>query len=189
MRKFKAFTMAEAVLVMTILGIIATIMITTMKPAKFKDQGYEVLAKSIFGSLDTAITQILVDKAPYNKLSSIYEHGSSSTTFAMNGASNGGKFVLLLKEYMATARGDVPSVCTNKSYNSYMLLKNGACLAVNSSSTKYASTWIPGEKSATNATGTYGMIFLDTNGDTEPNVVGKDQYYIPLVETGIIDGD
>ena len=33
------FTMAEAVLVMTILGIIATIMITTMKPAKFKEKG------------------------------------------------------------------------------------------------------------------------------------------------------
>lgn len=46
MRKISAFTMAEAVLVMTILGIIATVMITTLKPAKFKEQGYEVLAKA-----------------------------------------------------------------------------------------------------------------------------------------------
>ena len=35
MKKSKAFTMAEAVLVMTILGIIATVMITTIKPARF----------------------------------------------------------------------------------------------------------------------------------------------------------
>ena len=33
--KKRAFTMAEAVLVMTILGVIATIMITTLKPADF----------------------------------------------------------------------------------------------------------------------------------------------------------
>ena len=58
--KKKAFTMAEAILVMTILGIIATIMITTLKPAEFKDKGLKILAKKVLSEIDTATTQILI---------------------------------------------------------------------------------------------------------------------------------
>ena len=186
MRRLKAFTMAEAVLVMTILGIIATVMITTMKPAKFKDQGYDVLAKSIYASIDTAVTQVLVDKAPYNQMSAIYVQANNTSTFSMGASGQGTNFVLLLKTYMATARGTVPTVCTNKTYNSYMLLKNGACLAVNAAHSTSIATRIPGEGANTNASGAYGMIFLDTNGDKEPNVVGKDQYFIPMDINGIV---
>ena len=193
MKKSKAFTMAEAVLVMTILGIIATVMITTIKPARFKEQGYKVLAKSVYASIDTAVTQILVDKAPFNKTNKIYEHTANGVVdptkyFSMADASKGGKFVDLLKEYMATARGDIPAVCTGVSYDATLLLKNGACMAVKSSAVE-AATWIPGENSQTaSASYAYGMIFLDTNGQDEPNVIGTDQFYIPLDENGIISG-
>ena len=56
-----AFTMAEAILVMTILGIIATIMITTLKPAQFKDKGLEIMARKVLSEIDTAMTQILIN--------------------------------------------------------------------------------------------------------------------------------
>ena len=188
MRKSKAFTMAEAVLVMTILGIIATVMITTIKPARFKEQGYKVLAKSVYASIDTAVTQILVDKAPFNKLDSIYKSGDNTATFSMGTASNGTEFVKLLKDYMATARGTIPASCTGVSYDASLLLKNGACMAVKSGSVS-AETQIPGESSSTaSASYAYGMIFLDTNGDDEPNVLGTDQFYIPLDINGIISG-
>ena len=188
MRKSKAFTMAEAVLVMTILGIIATVMITTIKPARFKEQGYKVLAKSVYASIDTAVTQILVDKAPFNKLDQVYKSGSNTDTFSMETASNGTEFVKLLKEYMATARGTIPATCTGVSYDDALLLKNGACMAVKSGSIASGDTWIPGEGGKTTATSAYGMIFLDTNGADEPNVLGTDQFYIPLDINGIISG-
>ncbi len=188
MRKSKAFTMAEAVLVMTILGIIATVMIITMKPARFKEQGYKVLAKSVYASIDTAVTQILVDKAPFNKLDKVYKSGSNAATFTMGTASNGTEFVKLLKDYMATARGTIPSSCTGVSYDASLLLKNGACMAVKSGSIESGDTWIPGEGGATAATSAYGIIFLDTNGDDEPNVLGTDQFKIPLDINGIISG-
>ncbi len=188
MRKSKAFTMAEAVLVMTILGIIATVMITTIKPARFKEQGYKVLAKSVYASIDTAVTQILVDKAPFNKLDQVYKSGSNTLTFTMGTASQGTEFVKLLKDYMATARGTIPSSCTSVSYDAALLLKNGACMAVKSGSIASGDTWIPGEGGKTTATSAYGMIFLDTNGSDEPNVLGTDQFYIPLDINGIISG-
>ena len=68
----KAFTMAEAILVMTILGIIATIMISTLKPAEFKEKGLAVLAKKVLSEIDTATTQILLNNSStkqYNSLS------------------------------------------------------------------------------------------------------------------------
>ena len=194
MRLKKAFTMAEAILVMTILGIIATIMISTLKPSQYKEQAFQVLSKSIYAEIDSAMTQVLTNHTRYNTLDNIYKvddnYAPTTTIFNMSEASNGANLIKILKKYMATARGTVPTICkTTVAYDSSMLLKNGACIAIKSGSVGAIDTWIPGEISATSATGTYGMIFLDINGDTDPNVLGKDQFYIPLVKTGIISGD
>lgn len=56
--KTRAFTMAEAILVMTILGIIATIMITTLKPAQYKTKGLEIAAKRVIQEFETALEQV-----------------------------------------------------------------------------------------------------------------------------------
>ena len=201
MRLKKAFTMAEAILVMTILGIIATIMISTLKPSQYKEQAFQVLSKSIYAEIDSAMTQILTNHTRYNTLEEIYQvdanYAPTTTIFKMSAGSKGGEFVKILKKYMATARGTVPAICRGTSleggggnaYDANMLLKNGACLAVKSGSVT-AKTWIPGELSETASKAyTHGMIFLDINGDTDPNVFGKDQFYIPLVKAGIVSGD
>ncbi|MBQ8634841.1 type II secretion system protein, partial [bacterium] len=59
-RYFNAFTMAEAILVMVILGIIATIMISTMRPVHFRDKGLQVQAKKVINQFEEATKQILV---------------------------------------------------------------------------------------------------------------------------------
>lgn len=195
MRFKKAFTMAEAILVMTILGIIATIMISTLKPAQYKEQAFQVLSKSIYAEIDSAMTQILTNHTQYNRLSEIYPLGSTTTfSMATSKAANSTYMINLFKKYMATARGTVPVICrettANKGvgYEANMLLKNGACIAIKSGPITQVNTWIPGEISVTKADSTHGMIFLDINGDTDPNVLGKDQFYIPLVADGIISG-
>lgn len=184
-----AFTMAEALLVMTILGIIATVMVTVIKPAQFKEKGYKVLAKSVYSSLDNAITQILNDRAPFNKLNKIYKLNSSTEVFNMSEEGKGSELVALLKEYMTTARGDIPAVCRDAGYDDALLLKNGACIAVISGEIESADTWIPGEENKADTSPTYGLIFVDTNGDEEPNVLGKDQFVIPLDINGIAGGE
>ena len=40
-----AFTLAETILTMMILGILAATMITTLKPQQYKDQAYNTLKK------------------------------------------------------------------------------------------------------------------------------------------------
>jgi len=197
MRLKKAFTMAEAILVMTILGVIATIMISTLKPAQYKEQAFQVLSKSIYAEIDSAMTQIMSNHTQYNALDGIYELG---TTAVFNMAQNdeGPKLITLFKKYMSTSRGDIPDVCmkaedTNPGVDygegSAMLLKNGACIAISSGNQNSLDSWIPGENRVTTGNYSHGVIFLDINGDSDPNVLGKDEFFIPLVSGGITSGD
>jgi type II secretory pathway pseudopilin PulG len=78
LKKLKAFTMAEAILVMTILGIIATIMISTLKPAEFKEQAMRTMAKKVLSEIDVATTQILMNNTADGTFDTLYEAGSSN---------------------------------------------------------------------------------------------------------------
>ena len=80
-KKFRAFTMAEAILVMTILGIIAAVMLSTLKPTKWKDKSYHVLAKKVLYEIDTATSTILTTNSKYNTFDSMVNDSGGSVTF------------------------------------------------------------------------------------------------------------
>ena len=109
MRFKKAFTMAEAIIVMTILGIIATIMITNLKPAEFRDKGLQVQAKKILQQLDTATQQIMVNNTQNGKLNQIFPSGVTTSTFTYSATANAAQLTALYKKYLTTTR----KACTN----------------------------------------------------------------------------
>ena len=190
--KKHAFTMAEAVLVMTILGIIATIMITALKPAEFKEKGLKVLAKKVMSELDNATTQILLNNSADGTLDKLYKpdtaENETPTTFSAadeNQAENMGK---LYKKYLTTIRKD----CSNatecgacSTYDAKFFLKDGACVGIKSSAQENAPTIFPGETETNAVSATHGVIFFDINGKDEPNAPGKDQFLMPLNSEGI----
>ena len=45
--KKRAFTMAEAILTMTILGVIAAIMIANLKPVQYRNEGFKTTIKKV----------------------------------------------------------------------------------------------------------------------------------------------
>ena len=55
-----AFTMAEAIIVMTILGIIATIMITNLKPSEFRDKALLTQAKKLLRVIGITLSIYLI---------------------------------------------------------------------------------------------------------------------------------
>ena len=186
MRIKKAFTMAEAILVMTILGIIATIMITTLKPAEYKDKGLAILAKKVLSEIDTATTQILINNSSGGTMSTLYVPGSS-TTFSFATSSQNANAGKLYKKYLtATRKACNNSSCPCNAYNNKFFLKDGACMGINTGApASNVSTWFPGETSATSMKPSHGLIFFDTNGSDEPNVMGKDQFLLPVSTEGI----
>ena len=187
----KAFTMAEAILVMTILGIIATIMITTLKPAEFKDKGLQVLAKKVLSEIDTATTQILINDTRLGKFNQIVTT-SGVTTFATNAVNTLGFY----KKYLTTIRGTVstPACCINGGASlgaNAVFLKDGACMGIKATTsynnTTGYNTIFPGETSAAKTPSiTQGLIIFDTNGVEEPNTLGKDCFILPVGDDGII---
>ena len=200
----KAFTMAEAILVMTILGIIATIMITTLKPAQFKDKGLEIMARKVLSEIDTAITQILINDAPNGKLRYWkFPNVNIGCEYSYDGDC-ANEQIKLFKKYLATTRQEVSnnSYCrTNGAIPFY--LKDGACVGFAPSRPfvyQNIRTIFPGESYVPDIAGSVGVfvqatsaesgamafLYVDTNGDDEPNVFGKDQFTWPISQHGIM---
>lgn len=183
MRLNKAFTMAEAILVMVILGIIATIMISTLRPVEFRDRGFAVLAKKVLGQVDAATTQIIFNNTQDSRMDRMYPPGSNSAykSFGADLANTRA----LYNTYLVGTRETPTSDWCNASGYQKMKLKDGSCLGF--IGTGYTgSTLIPGETTShAKATGEIGYITIDVNDGEEPNVFGKDRYTIPIGTYGI----
>lgn len=185
MKTKKAFTMAEAILVMTILGIIATIMISTLKPAEFKEKGLSVMARKVLSEIDTATTQILLNNSSNGTMETLYEAGTSNIFNIAANANESAKLGNLYKVYLTAIRRETANTpCAN--YNNAFFLKDGACVGIITGvAADNVNTWFPGEISQTSMKPTHGQLFFDTNGTDEPNVLGKDQFLLPLNAAGI----
>lgn len=186
MRIKPAFTMAEAILVMTILGIIATIMITTLKPAEYKDKGLAIMAKKVLSEIDTATTQILINNSSYGNTDSLYVPGTS-TTFSFATANTDANIGKLYKRYLTATRKECNDAnCPCNAYTNKFYLKDGACMGITAGTpSANINTWFPGEGNFTGMKPSHGQIFFDTNGEEEPNVMGKDQFLLPISGEGI----
>ena len=186
MKKFlnSAFTMAEAILVMTILGIIATIMISTLKPAEFKEKGMRVMAKKVLSEIDVATTQILMNNTADGTFDTLYEAGTSNLFNTQEDMIIiTPKLANLYKAYLSTLR-KTPEL--PKQQFSWFLLKDGATIGINFEGVPVEGLSIfPGEDVPTNTTFRYGSIFFDINDNEPPNILGKDQFVLPLDKHGI----
>ncbi len=188
----KAFTMAEAILVMTILGIVATIMISTLKPAEFKEKGLQILAKKVLSEIDTATTQIIMNDSADGTFEKLYTadtrqlFNAYSTADFSNNAERNEEVAKLYKKYLTAIRKDATdSGECRVSDEAGFYMKDGACFSVlvNAVTTNCDSIF-PGETSKTTFS-CNGYIIFDTNGMDEPNVWGKDLFWIPLGKEGI----
>ena len=182
----QAFTMAEAILVMTILGIIATIMITTLKPAEFKEKGLKVSAKKVLSEIDTATTQILVNNTKLGSFNSLVHDNGTNFTWKGNGAT----VLEYYKKYLTTIRTIVPStsfcITGDSSRNAKAVyLKDGACIGIYDSETTNAQTIFPGETTTKQSNASQGLLLFDTNGEEEPNTIGVDRFILPIDSSGI----
>lgn len=101
--------MAEAVLVMTILGIIATIMITTLKPAEFNEKTLAIMADKVMAEIDNATTMILLNDSSDGTMENLIAVDGTKFGVGVNnvGITEDQKteyLVNLYKKYLATTR-------------------------------------------------------------------------------------
>ena len=186
--KFKAFTMAEAILVMTVLGIIATIMITTIRPSEFQEKGLKILAQKVLSEIDTATQQVLFNDSADSTFDHLYEDGTT-TQFTVSGYSddntNSELLADLYKKYLITIRRAPTSKMPFITAGVPLVLKNGAEMGIWFKGGSVFPTIFPGETNSVNVRCDYGFIVFDINGGDGPNVMGKDQFWIPYDKYGI----
>ena len=146
-----AFTLAEAILTMTILGIIASVAISAFKPNQYRNQGYKTLKRTTFQTIDETIQTILMDCTEGLTMSKIYEDcnkNNSTHTFGSQDAE-------LFAKFMRGKVGDIGAVngnCEAREDESSLALKNNVCIYFGA-----------------------GQIFVDLNGKDAPND-GNDQF-------------
>ena len=185
--------MAEAILVMTILGIIATIMITTLKPAEFKDKGMDILAKKVLSEIDTATTMILINNSFDGTTKNLYEPGTSNVFQFKNNCAQVAK---LYKRYLTATRKIYFNASSKvwmpnqgggngPGFDEYFYLKDGVWVGIKCGEV-YVRTRFPGEATPTLANVTQGRIIFDINGEEEPNADTKDVFMLPIGDNGIM---
>ena len=194
----KAFTMAEAILVMTILGIIATIMITTLKPAEFKEKALKTLYKKVLSEIDTATTQILINNSREGDMNQLFLD-SSSGYFSFG--SDWNKTQQLFKKYLSTTRQPYDSSIQMGSFSTSVQgsptansqtppfhLKDGALLFLGTGEKYQVSPSSSGTITVDGcemSKSLLGIITVDINGEEEPNTPYKDQFNFPISSKGI----
>ena len=167
MKLKKAFTLAEAILTMTILGIIAAVMVTTLKPNQYRTQGFKLLQKKVYAAVDEVTQTILTDCTKGMTLRSIYPKcvkTASPIAFSDAIAETYAQFLRGTYKAKANANGGCPSDADRSSIE----LKNRACLYFK----------------AVTANSNY-EIFVDVNGDEGPNADGDDRFTITLDNNGV----
>lgn len=127
----KAFTMAEAILTMVILGVIAAIMIANIKPVQYRNEGFKVTKKKIYAELDDVVNAILVSCSSGMSLDSVYDdcaakNGSNTHKF---GATKDDVYIDsgIIQQYIR--KSDDCTVTLPDGYGGAFRLKNGACIA------------------------------------------------------------
>lgn len=208
-----AFTMAETLIIMIILGIIATILLATLKPADYKDKALEVLSKKILKEIDTVTTMILASNTKDGTFRTIINPTDNSSSNITSDETNAMKSLkLLYKKHLTSLRKQqdvlmlevIEEAEPEEFVNCYITvnggwpafgfkLKDGAlfCMSTKKSFNNIGSaipkTIIPGENSLCNTANALGYIMFDSNGEKEkPNAYGKDIFVLPFDADGIM---
>ncbi len=157
----KAFTLAEAILTMTILGIIATTMITTLKPSQYRTQGFNTMKKKLYAELDGVTQTMLVECAKNMSTTTIFNtctRTGSTHSFGQNENAIYARFMKGTTGAVNTAN----STCVAVADFTSLKLKNGACLYFGANAIK-----------------------VDINGSEGPNEDGNDRMKITIDGDGI----
>lgn len=182
--KIKAFTLAEVLLTMTVVGVIAALTIPSL--LKNQDKVLRTEFKKIYSDLQQATLMIKSDN-----------NGSMVGAFLLDNDDFRDKYLTYLKytkkcnyaarnqsacSYGASARKYLNGTSfTDNSGFSYAWLNNGALIEFQLSSVECNSN--PGYGGEFASLIICGSMYVDVNGFKGPNTLGKDVYRIWVVRT------
>ena len=203
MKKKKAFTFTEALLVLVLLGVIAAITIPQLLADDPTKKGWDTKADKMVGYLIQASTEILLLNAGLDDFTRL---SLDHTIFSIEDADASPKIsklysnyishiagrIDLSKEYFSKEIVDYKRVSTGEvlkdAYNSFLYTNDGiitgfrtygSCLSTETHANP------PAFRTTQSVPNICGSIFIDVNGYSRPNKLGSDQYIIPIDKHGV----
>ena len=157
-KKLLAFTLAEAVLTMTILGVLAATMVANLKPAQYRTKGLVTKAQKVYSDLDQATNMIISECTQSISLAQTYKSCTRTGTPVARTSVSAAEWVTLYDRYMRFT-----SASYSKDGYSCKVTKSNAAICFNAGTT----------------------IWIDVNNTEGPNVAGQDQHSFTLDNNGI----
>ena len=203
--KIKSYTLAEAMMVIFVIGIIATVFITLSKPINYSDAALKKKASSDLIQINAAVKQILLKYSTNYKMTELKT--LEGTRFSINEEGADEKLAALYKKTLGTRNSTVNDAYKNiviknesdenviadeelkiSDFTQGFKTKNGAYFALklnNSCAVTDSGIYDPSWPDIHEVSNSCGLIFYDVNADESPNTAGVDIYIISIGKTRI----
>lgn len=197
-KKTNAFTLAEVLLTLMIIGIIATLTIPSLKETADKSANLSLLQKA-YSSIANVFAQIQAENGP-----TLYWKTKDGNRVFTNGNSTNISTLLKQRMNVASESGFMPSDYKIKSLkgddsDSFQIDDTTVAIKENTSSFQTADgmMWFPSntysgckytkEEEDSSKTTIYlcGLLIVDTNGIKKPNRMGIDVFVFDITAEGI----
>ena len=174
MKKIKAFTLAEVLVTLGIIGVVSAMTVPTLMQ-NYQKKSYVTQLHKVYNELQQSIVQLMTDKNAVN----LKEAGINSTAAAQN----------FIKSYFK-----IVSTCENSLKpcfaDSYRILDGNAYGIdghINTSYVLASGTSIRPLYAVEGSAGKIVNILVDVNGQQGPNILGRDTFYIAIYNNGALD--
>lgn len=196
------FTLAEALIVLVILGVIGAICLQAMQTYNPQQKGFNTKAEKTVSVIGQALTMILVEDSSSDDLTGLFdETGKFSITQTTNATRIVKKFkkhlvvntlpVDLKSEYFKgnllnykkTSLGKLTDL-----YSNFFFMQDGTLVGFKfygSCTSSEAKAIPPNYRDLSTINDICASIFIDVNGEKKPNKLGSDQFVIPVDVRGI----
>jgi len=181
--KKQAFTLAETLITLAIIGVCAAMLITTIKNINPNQASNVVMARKAVGNFTEATRQVLMFNSKTKKMDDITGCANSECLTELYG-----KYLQLTKMSNANPTPDAPlggsyfgemvdGLIFGIDYNTECKLRESQTVEVLPPDEGFTSEVI--------VSGACALIYYDVNGKKSPNKVGADRFVIPVKKAGI----
>ena len=201
----KAFTLAEAIIVIAIIGVLAALYNITIKVVNSTEMGFNVKAQKTLENIDQVFTLIFAHHSESFNLTDLHDNIGNFSITDVNVTFRLSNLFKKYINYISLQDGDDPKVkayyaspildynktstglTLNVDYSDFLTTDNGMIYGFRlyqSCSADEVNSSPPLMKGRRTTSGICGSIFFDVNSYAPPNRLGLDQYIIPFDSLG-----
>ena len=194
MKKLFGFTLAEVLVTLGIIGVVAALTTPTLV-SNVKNKSYAAVLKSTIGDLENAFASAMAQEG----VESIFETSISKGNLINGNSSDEEKneFFSNLEKYLKISNGSMLNsflYYSNKGTNVYNMNANGGKgaqtsianahipIELKNGSTIFIKFLTPSDFHPNNA----GSLYIDVNGISSPNVIGRDVFRFMIRTDGTL---